>query len=132
VTSDFEDLTTRIATAVATTGLRIPDDGAWPDNINPPAALLTPGDSSALDLAETSTTERFDLIAVVQLGGSRRDAMRRMAPYISRTGLKSVTLALRTGLSGDLLQVNRRQTGQFEIDGVVLWGARWELEVISQ
>lgn len=132
MTDDFTTLTTRIATAIATTGLRIPSDGSLPDNVNPPCALLTPTNGEALSLDESSTTETFELLAIVQQSGSRHSSNANVAPFLARTGTSSIRAALRTGLGGDLIRCDRRQVGAFEVDGTVYFGARFELEVISQ
>lgn len=130
--SDFGTLATAIATAVATTGLRMPADGSYPDQITPPCALLTPTDDEGLNLDDTNTLETFELLVAVQAGGSMRAAMAALHPYLSRTGAQSVRLALRTGLGGNLIRVTRRQVGRFDVDGTIVVGARFELEVISQ
>lgn len=130
--SDFETLATRIATAIATTGLRLPTDGAPPDNINPPTALLMPTGEDGLPLDESSTTVTWELLVALQDGGSFHATMAQLHAYLSRTGAKSIRAALRAGLGGDLLGVRLRQTGRFEVNGAMVVGARYELEVISQ
>ena len=130
--SDFGDLVSTIVTALdGIAGLRV-DVAGWPDVVSPPAALLTPTDQADAVLDESVTVESFELLVVVQDGGSFRAAQKALHPYTSRTGASSVKAVLRAALGGNLLSCNRQRFGRFEINGTPYPGVQFALEVISQ
>lgn len=130
--ADLGTVRTSVATALATiTGLRVHSGGLWPDSVNSPVALLKPQSDAPMSLDETTVIERFELVVVVKGGGQYESAQKALDPYCSNTGSKSVKAALQTGLGGLLLSANRRDYGVFEVSGMEMAGAAWNLEVIS-
>lgn len=141
--ADLGTLRTTLATALDTIPaigsgktaippLRVHAGGLWPDTVNPPAALIRPTSDDPMSLDETVLVQRFEIIVVVQGGAMYESSQRVLDFYCSNTGTWSVKAALQTALGGLLLSCNRREYGTFEVGGVVLAGAQFAVEVISE
>lgn len=130
--TDIAAIRVAIATALkAIDGLRVHDDGLWPDAVNPPAALIKPTTDRPLSLDESTLVEMFEVVVVVKGGGPYESSQKALDGYVSSTGAQSIKAALQAGLGGALLSANRRDYGVFEVGGTVLSGAAWDLEVIA-
>jgi hypothetical protein len=74
-------------------GLRAHDN--WPDQLNPPAAIVQPTGGSYNDtFGSAAATYTFDVILVVALTGGLPRAQESLDAYLSPTGASSVRKAI--------------------------------------
>ena len=130
--ADVAAVREQIAAALGTiSGLRVHADGLWPDTVNPPAACIKPTTNAPAVLDWSTLYERFEVVLVVRGGGPYESAQKALDVYLASTGALSVQAALQAGLGTALNNLSRREYGVFEIGGVLLAGAAWDLEVIA-
>jgi hypothetical protein len=117
--------------------LHVEPDGLWPDQINPPAAVVEPSDGDyEVSFNTDDGSVVLEVLILTSLTPGRRAARQALNAYLSSSSDESVPAAILRDVTlggvADTLFVRRfNNYGEFEIDGVKYMGAKVIVEVLT-